>query len=241
MDGSSPSKQAPSYYPINIEIAGKKVFVFGGQKDALAEVTRLLDFGARVDVVAPRVMAELQDLSITYGGRANIFRRAFSQDDQAKIKAKEYLLVFALDTNDAGNCQVIQSAQDSSVLVFGTNNALLSSFIMPSILKRGHLKISVSADALSLATERAIVQRIEASFVNHIDKYILFLNRLRETLDDLRKDPAFQSQDNLLQIMSSLYDSQEIFLALQRQSFDEAKVHVERIISSCKLGQEETA
>jgi siroheme synthase-like protein len=237
----SHSKQSPSFYPINIEVAGKRAFVFGGQNDALLEVTRLLDFGANVDVVAPHLMAELQELQITYGDRVKIARRQFDDTDRAKFTEKSYFLVFAMDNDDASNWKVIEAAQNANLLAFGVNHARRSSFITPSVLKRGHLKISVSADAVSQASERAILQRIEASFVSHIDKYVLFLDRLSEKLAILSHDPHFQNESNLHNVTRELYNSEEIFLALQRQSFEEADSIVERIILSQKLPQAEPA
>jgi precorrin-2 dehydrogenase/sirohydrochlorin ferrochelatase len=237
----SHSKQSSSFYPINIEVAGKRAFVFGGQKDALFEVTRLLDFGANVDVVAPHLMAELQELQITYGDRVKVARRQFDDTDRAKFRQKAYFLVFAMDHDDAGNWKVIQAAQNANLLAFGVNQAKGSSFITPSVLKRGHLKISVSADAVSQASERAILQRIEASFVTHIDKYVLFLDRLSEKLANLSNDPHFQIENNLIQVTKELYNCEDIFLALQRQSFEEADSLVERIILTHKLPQAEPA
>lgn len=238
----SHSKQSPSFYPINIEVAGRKAFVFGGQKDALSEVTRLLDFGASVDVVAPYLMAELQELQITYGERIKVTRRQFDDSDRTNFNEKAYLLVFAMDTDDASNWKVIEAAQNASLLAFGVNQARGSSFITPSVLKRGHLKISVCADAVSQASERAILQRIEASFVTHIDKYVLFLNRLSEKLANLSSaDPHFQNEDNLAKVTRELNNSEEIFYALQRQNFEEADLLVERIILANKQPEAEPA
>lgn len=237
----SHSKQSPSFYPINIEVAGRKAFVFGGQENALFEVTRLLDFGAKVDVVAPHLMAELLELQITYGDRIKVSRRQFDDTDRTNFSEKAYLLVFAMDSDDASNWKVIEAAQNANLLAFGVNQARRSSFITPSVLKRGHLKISVSADALSQASERAILQRIEASFVTHIDKYILFLNRLSERLASLPTDPHFQDEKKLALLTRELNHSDEIFFALQRQNFEEADALVERIIHNNKMPQAEPA
>ena len=234
------TKLAPSYYPINIRIAGKKVFVFGGQSEALSEILRLLDFGANVDVVAPHIMAELQDLAFTYGDRITIQRRVFGDQDRLKLKNKDYLLAFALDDDDQSNVKVVESAIGNGVLAFGINDGRLSSFATATLLKRGHVKIAVSADTISKPIERAILRRIEALFVSNIDNYILFLNRLNDRLNELTNDPYFSDRESYFRLTRQLDQSEEILLAVQRQSFDEADALVDRIVLNCRADQEET-
>ncbi|HEY9677876.1 MAG TPA: NAD(P)-dependent oxidoreductase [Drouetiella sp.] len=236
------TKQSPLFYPVNIDVAGRRAFVFGGQKDALHEVTRLLEFGASVDLVAPYLMAELQELQVVYGERIRVSKREFNETDRENFIQKSYCLVFALDNDDAKNSVILDAAKSADVLAFGINQTKNSTFITSSVIKRGHLKINVSADGISQAYERSILNRIEAHFVSQIDKYVLFLDRLNEKVNELKMDPTFNSDQKLLnKLTRELHNSEELYLALQRLNFDEADSIVERIIASHKIPQTELA
>jgi precorrin-2 dehydrogenase/sirohydrochlorin ferrochelatase len=97
-----------------------------------------------------------------------------------------------------------------------------SDFVVPSLIKRGHLKISVSTDSISHPLELAIVQRIEAMFVSEIDSYTLFLTRMKELVVGAAKEKAFAHQDSWQRLLSNLAESEEILHALQRRNFEEA-------------------
>ena len=49
-----------SYFPMFIELKDKPCLIAGGGKVALRKAETLLDFGARVTVVAPFILPELQ-------------------------------------------------------------------------------------------------------------------------------------------------------------------------------------
>jgi len=223
-----------TYYPINVNLKGKKVLMCGASRLALAEINRLAEFGAHIDVVAPNMVSELTDLALTYGERINLLRRAFDQDDVLKLKNRVYLLVFAFCTREEENNRILDAARDAGVFAFAVDNTERSDYIVPSLIKRGHLKIAVSTDSLSPPLERALVERIEATFVNEIDKYTLFLNAMQDRVQRLLKDSNLSQPAIFRRVMRRLAESEEIFFALQRRNFEEAHHLCEAIVFEIK-------
>src|SRR5689334_16865575 len=90
----------PNYYPIFLDLAGKPVVVAGAGKVALRKATGLLEAGAQVTVVSPRIKPEFEDLPLT------IKRRRFRNAD-----VEGAALVFAATNDRAVNHQVARAAR----------------------------------------------------------------------------------------------------------------------------------
>ncbi|HEY9773784.1 MAG TPA: NAD(P)-dependent oxidoreductase [Planktothrix sp.] len=222
------------YYPISINLKGRKVLMCGASRLALAEVNRLLEFGARVDVVAPSIVAEMSETEVAYGERLKIAKREFNDEDARRLANGDYLLVYAFFHKEEDNLAVLNAARDARVLAFAVDNGERSDYIVPSLIKRGHLKIAVSTDSLSPPLERALVERIEATFVSEIDKYTLFLDAMQERVERLLKDKNLSQPATFRRVMRRLAESEEIFLALQRRNFEEANHLAEAIVFEIK-------
>jgi precorrin-2 dehydrogenase/sirohydrochlorin ferrochelatase len=228
-----------TFYPINIKLRGKRVCVFGGTAQALAELARLVQFGANVDVVSPHMVAELQDAAVAYGDRISLIRRKPNDDDLKKIKNKEYALIFACFNAAEENEPIIRAAKEAGVLVSAANDAGQSDYVVPSLIKRGHLKITVSTDNISQALERAVVQRIEAIFVSEIDSYTLFLTSMRELMERIKSDKVLSDPATFREVVRSLADSEGILHALQRRNFDEANLLAQTIVDQLRANPDE--
>ena len=48
-------------YPINLAVENKNCFVIGGGKVAYRKICGLLDAGALVEVIAPKICADIED------------------------------------------------------------------------------------------------------------------------------------------------------------------------------------
>lgn len=230
MSDSEHLTRKTGYYPINVSIAGRSVLVCGGGKPAMAECRRLLEFGAHVDVVAPNVMSEIQELAVTYGEKIRIMRRHFSDEDRAKIDTHHYFLVFAYNNREHENSEILKAAAQANVLSCGIDQFSPSHFIVPWTVRRGHLKIAVSTDGISPPLEVAVMQRIEAGFVSEIDKYMLFLDGMLERINRISDDARLSKTAVFRRIVRRMAESEEILSALQRRNFEEANHIAEAIV-----------
>src|SRR5205823_6271216 len=72
---------AVTTYPVSLTLAGRRVLVVGGGRVATRRLTGLLEAGARVDVVAPRLSAKITRWAAE--GLLSAAHRAFGPDDVA--------------------------------------------------------------------------------------------------------------------------------------------------------------
>jgi precorrin-2 dehydrogenase/sirohydrochlorin ferrochelatase len=227
-------KSAETFYPINIKLKGKRVLFCGGSQPVVAEISRLIDFGANVDVVAPHMAAELQDLALAYGARITLHKRKLAETDFSGLRSGKYSLAFAYSRDCAENEKLATEAHAHRVMVSTIDDICNSDYVIPSIIKRGHLKIAVSADSISQPLERALLQRIEASFVSEIDNYTLFLTAMQELIAGCAQDEALKKPSVFSKLMRDLAESDEILSALERKNFEEANHHAQALLQQTK-------
>ena len=143
-----------SYYPVFLKLSGRRCVVIGGGEVALRKVQSLLQCGARVEVVSPEVCAGLEELASRH--KISIVRRGYKHGDIGGA-----CLAIAA-AGDAGiNARVEQEAELRGVLVNIVDNRELSTFIVPSYLRRGDVTVAVSTAGRSPALARRIRSRLE--------------------------------------------------------------------------------
>ncbi|MBI2329478.1 MAG: bifunctional precorrin-2 dehydrogenase/sirohydrochlorin ferrochelatase [Chloroflexi bacterium] len=134
------NREPPAYYPIFLNISGKKCVVVGGGAVALRKVKTLLEHGARVEVVSPDLCPELAgDL-------------------------EDAVIAIAVTNDSQTNLEVVKEAREKAVLVNVVDDTESSDFIAPSYLRRGDVTIAVSTGGRSPALSRKIRTRLEKDF-----------------------------------------------------------------------------
>lgn len=121
-----------------IDLQSLPCLVVGGGKVALRKVLSLLEFKANVTVVSPRLCSELTALSGR--GKIKILRKAYSADCITGHK-----IVFSATDNPQINTMVNADCKRAGILLNAADNPSLCDFILPAIVRRGFLTISVSS------------------------------------------------------------------------------------------------
>jgi siroheme synthase-like protein len=143
------------YYPVFLNISGRKCVVVGGGQIALRKVNGLLECGADVEVISPDLCPGLDKLA---GDGEITVRRGPYQEGALK---GALIAVAATDDNDI-NREVVKEARRGGVLVNVVDGARDSDFIAPSCLRRGNIAIAVSTAGSSPALARKVRTRLES-------------------------------------------------------------------------------
>lgn len=151
------SKRLRSYYPVFLNISGRKCVVVGGGQVALRKAKGLLECGANVEVISPDLCSELSELA--EAGEINVLRRRY----QAGALQGALIAIAATDNNDI-NQEVVKEARRDGVLVNVVDGVQDSDFIAPSCLQRGNITIAVSTSGSSPALARKIRAILEKDF-----------------------------------------------------------------------------
>ncbi|MDR4509997.1 MAG: bifunctional precorrin-2 dehydrogenase/sirohydrochlorin ferrochelatase [Candidatus Brocadiaceae bacterium] len=158
------------YYPIYLHIRDKKCVVVGGGKVAWRKVCSLREAGARVTVVAPDICAEL---SREEG--VEIIKQKY---DESFLK--EAMIVIASTDDEQVNTTVYSDAMKRGLLVNVVDRPEFCSFIVPSSIERGDLRISISTGGASPALARNIRKSLEGQFGKEYCEFTRLLSEMRK-------------------------------------------------------------
>jgi precorrin-2 dehydrogenase/sirohydrochlorin ferrochelatase len=145
-----------SPYPVNLDLHGRRALVVGGGPVAAHKAGGLLRAGAVVTVVASEAVPELaQDPDVRW------HRRPYRRGEVAS-----YRLAITATDDAAVNAQVARDGEAAGVLVNSADDPANCSFILPSVLTRGDLQITVSTNGRSPALSRWVRRQLEPLFTD---------------------------------------------------------------------------
>ncbi len=160
------------YYPIFLDLSGRRCVVVGGGAVGERKVRGLLEAGARVALVSPEATEELALLAES--GRVDWVRRGFQKDD-----LEGAVLAFAATDRPEVNREVVAEARAGGVFLNAAERPAAGDFIVPSVVRRGPLQIGLSTGGGSPAYARMVRERLEALFGPEHSEMVGWLERLR--------------------------------------------------------------
>lgn len=146
-------------FPINAMLEGREVLVVGGGRVGQRKVELLLDAGARVSLVCPDCVSELE--SLASAGRVRFERRLFADGDVAGCA-----LAFACTDDKHVNRRILEAAKAAGVpCCCADGNWPDGDFVTPAIIRSGDVLIAVSTSGRSCRQSRLIKDNLR----KHLD------------------------------------------------------------------------
>jgi precorrin-2 dehydrogenase/sirohydrochlorin ferrochelatase len=174
-------------FPVNLRLAGKQAVIVGGGRVAARKCQALLDAGAAVRVVAPRLTRELS-ACVRAGAVTHVPRHFETADLDGAF------LVFAATSDRNVNRAVAAEAAARGVLVNVADAPELCDFTVPASLRQGDLLVTVSTGGRSPALARAIRRQLETAFGPDYALTLHLLGALREKLLTVPGKSAYNSK-----------------------------------------------
>lgn len=147
------------YYPIFLDVRGRRAVVVGGGKVAERKVRKLLRAGAVVRVISPELTSGLDRLAREH--EIQFTRRRFRKGDLGRRRANKRspLLVFAATDDPAAQFAVRRDARAAGALVNAADNATDCDFIVPASFTRGDLHAAISTSGTDPSLARSLRQQ----------------------------------------------------------------------------------
>jgi precorrin-2 dehydrogenase/sirohydrochlorin ferrochelatase len=145
------------YYPLFLNISGKRCVVAGGGDVALRKVRVLLEHGANVVVISPDLCSGLA--GIVDNSHIQVHRRPYRQGDLNDA----FIAIAATDSKEV-NLEIMKEAHDKAVLINIVDDAENSDFIVPAHMRREDIAIAISTAGKSPALARKIRTKLEKEF-----------------------------------------------------------------------------
>lgn len=171
------------YFPIFIRLAGEPVLVVGGGAVAARKIDLLLRAGARITVVAPRLIDSLAEKART--GSIEHIAAEFHPDH---LQGKR--LAVGATGKRSVNAWVAHHAERLNIPVNVVDDRKLSRFIVPAIVDRSPVVIAVGSSGDAPVLTRRLRERLEAILPQRLGALAQLAGRLRPRIKTKLKDPA---------------------------------------------------
>jgi len=171
------------YYPMMVDLAGRRCLVVGGGQVAERKVRALVEAGAEVVVVSPALSPGLQGLKRE--GLIIHRARSYRPGDVAGS-----LLVFGATDDPEVNRRLADEAKAMGVLANLADSPASSTFLTPATLTRGNLVIAISTGGDSPALARKIREDLESVYGEEYAGLLKVLEQVRERAKREVADPG---------------------------------------------------
>ena len=170
-------EDAMGYYPIFLNLSGRRCLVVGGGPVAERKIEGLLAALASVTVVSPTLTAALQRLAKEK--KIRHFMRDYRKGDLSG-----YRLAFVATDDAQVNRAVYEEAEEADVFINAADDPAHCDFILPSVLRRGQLQVAVASGGSSPALSRAVREELESYFTEDYSVLSEIVAELRSELKE---------------------------------------------------------
>jgi precorrin-2 dehydrogenase/sirohydrochlorin ferrochelatase len=170
------------YYPINLDIQNRNVLVVGGGGVGTRKVKTLLDCGARVTVVSLEVSRQLQDLATS--GEIKLEDRSYQSNDLSGM-----FLVIGATNDEKLNRQISNDAERLNTLCNIADHPEVCNFILPSIVHRDDLVITISTSGKSPALAKKLRKTLENHYGEEYGTLLRLMGAIRQKLLQKAHEP----------------------------------------------------
>ncbi|QNW98790.1 uroporphyrinogen-III C-methyltransferase [Acinetobacter seifertii] len=169
-------------FPISLKLQQQRCLIVGGGHIALRKATLLAKAGAIIDIVAPEIEEQLLQLVTTNGQH---FVEVFSE----KFLSVPYRLVIAATNDPQVNKTVFEQCEVRNLLVNSVDDIPHCRFMVPAIIDRSPLVISVASNGTSPVLSRQIRTQLETSIPHGMGKLAEFSGKWRNQVKEKISNP----------------------------------------------------
>src|SRR5689334_21112995 len=145
--------QKRMFYPVYLNLSGKRVLIIGGGEVAERKIESLLETGASILVATPGVTSRIALLAAEK--RIDLHRRNYKT-----ANCSGAAFVVSATDDSAVSETVCRDAHAAGALVNTADQPALCDFIMPAVVRRGDIAIAISTGGTSPGLAARLRQKI---------------------------------------------------------------------------------
>lgn len=204
-----------AYFPFFIDLECKLCLVVGGGHIAFRKVETLLEFGAKIKLVAPIISDEVGVLSEDI----ILFNREFEEED-----LKGVFLVVAATDDETLNSRISHLCKKQNILVNVVDVKEECSFIFPAYVKKGDITVGVTTGGNSPVISQHIKKKIKEVIPDYFETLV-------KTLGEYR--PIIKEEIDSVQLRTFIY-KELAYMGIQ----EKGDITEEMVRKAIKMGRE---
>lgn len=146
----------PAYYPVYLNLQGRRCVIIGGGGVAEGKIARLLESGAEICVVSPDATPGIRRMASE--GAIQWEPRAYRPGDLAGA----FIAIAATNLREV-NRRIFDEAEARGIMLNAVDDPPNCSFIAPSIVQRGPVTVAISTGGASPALARKLRESLQES------------------------------------------------------------------------------
>ena len=170
-------------FPISLKLQQQPCLIVGGGHIAYRKAVLLAKAGAVIHVIAPEIESNL--LEIVESSQGQYVQAPFSPD----IQLRNYRLVIAATNDKAVNIQVFEACEAEKILVNSVDDLPHCRFMVPAIIDRSPLVVSIATNGTSPVLSRQIRTQLEATIPHGMGKLADFSGQWRAVVKAKIENP----------------------------------------------------
>ncbi|WP_448761994.1 siroheme synthase CysG [Acinetobacter tandoii] len=170
-------------FPISLKLQQQPCLIVGGGRIAYRKAVLLAKAGAILHVIAPEIEPDLLTLVEQTQGQY------IAEDFQQQVNLRDYRLVIAATNDAVVNQQVFEACEAEKVLVNSVDDPPHCRFMVPAIIDRSPLIISVASNGTSPVLSRQIRTQLETLIPHGMGKLAEFSGKWRTTVKQKITNP----------------------------------------------------
>ncbi|WP_336955911.1 siroheme synthase CysG [Acinetobacter johnsonii] len=206
-------------FPISLKLQQQPCLIVGGGHIAYRKAVLLHKAGAVIHIIAPDIDANL--LQLVEESQGQYIQALYP----AQIQLNDYRLVIAATDDYAVNTQVFEDCEALKILVNSVDDPPHCRFMVPAIVDRSPLVISVASNGTSPVLSRQIRTQLETSIPHGMGKLAEFSGKWRAAVKTKISNP-----DERRVFWEDLYAS-----PLKEQVFHDNLAEADRLIEQALL------
>ena len=169
------------YFQVGLDVLDRPCLVVGGGQEAADKAGRLLEAGAQLKLVSPRLCPQLQEWAAQ--GRFSHQARRWEPADLDGV-----WLVLNTVNDPLLASQIFAHAQTRGLLINTYDRPECSNLGMMALVHPGHLRLSISTSGASPALAGRLRRDLEALFDGEFAEYLDLLAQVRAHLKEQNID-----------------------------------------------------
>lgn len=164
-----------AYFPFFIDIKNKECLVIGGGTVAYRKITALLEFDAKITVIAPKVCRKVEALK----DRIRLILREYRETDL------EHAFMVIVATNDTLlNSTIAKACMDRKILMNAVDELENCSFLFPAYIKQGDITVGVTTSGSSPLLAGYIKKILREAIPDYFEEFVRILGQYRKWMKE---------------------------------------------------------
>lgn len=194
-----------AYFPMFMELKGKKCLVIGGGSVAYRKIKTLLEYEIEIIVIASDFLAQIKELEQKNKERISCITKEISSMEELEdchLKKEEIAFIICATNKKDVNQSIAYWCKGNQIPVNVVDQKELCTFLFPAVVKKGDVSVGITTSGVSPVTSSYLRECIEEivddnllEFLDEIGEYRIWLKNNVESESERREKLRQKMED----------------------------------------------